>query len=173
MRPDIAISVSVSDVKGVGHSKYLSVTLSSNFTWTEHVSTKINELLGLLRRIKSLLPRSALFFSMTVSFSRSLIMPTLFGGGGGERGNALLMNNLQLLQNKAAKTILDRPFYSSATDTLEALSWLTLMKRRSFHRCLYYSITFINIYVNEISAHSMDLLTNKDVLGYDTLATQR
>ena len=169
MRPDIAISVSVSDVKGVGHSKYLGVTLSSNFTWTEHVSTKINELLGLLRGIKSLLPRSALFFSMTVSFSRSLIMPTLFGG---EKGNAVLMNNLQLLQNKAAKTILDRPFYSSATDTLEALGWLTLMKRRSFHRCLYYSITFIN-FVNEISAHSMDLLTNKDVLGYDTLATQR
>ena len=67
------------------------------------------------------------------------------GGGGGEKGNALLMNNLQLLQNKAAKTILDRPFYSSATDTLEALGWLTLMKRRSFHRCLYYSITFINM----------------------------
>ena len=80
LRPDIAISVSVSDVKGVGHSKYLGVTLLSNFTWTEHVSTKINELLGLLRGIKSLLPRSALFFSMTVSFSRSWIMPTFFAG---------------------------------------------------------------------------------------------
>ena len=142
MRPDIAISVSVSDVKGVGHSKYLGVTLSSNFTWTEHVSTKINELLGLLRRIKSLFPRSA-----SILFYDSLILPVLDYADifCGDKGNAVLMNNLQLLQNKAAKTILDRPFYSSATDTLEALGWLTLMKRRSFHRCLYYSFTFINM----------------------------
>ena len=142
MRPDIAISVSVLDVKGVGHSKYLGVTLSSNFTWTEHVSTKINELLGLLRRIKSLFPRSA-----SILFYDSLILPVLDYADifCGDKGNAVLMNNLQLLQNKAAKTILDRPFYSSATDTLEALGWLTLMKRRSFHRCLYYSFTFINM----------------------------
>ena len=53
------------------------------------------------------------------------------------------MNNLQLLQNKAAKTILDRPFHSSAADALEALGWLTLEKR-------------------------MDLLVNKDIQGYDT-----
>ena len=31
------------------------------------------------------------------------------------------MNNLQLLQNKAAKTVLDHPFHSSAADALEAL----------------------------------------------------
>ena len=54
------------------------------------------------------------------------------------------MNNLQLLQNKAAKTILDRPFHSSAADALEALGWLTLEKR-------------------------MDLLLNKDIQGYDAL----
>ena len=54
------------------------------------------------------------------------------------------MNNLQLLQNKAAKTILDRPFHSSAADALEALGWLTLEKR-------------------------MDLLVNKDIQGYDAL----
>ena len=57
---------------------------------------------------------------------------------------AVLMNNLQLLQNKAAKTILDRPFHSSAADALEALGWLTLEKR-------------------------MDLLVNKDIQGYDAL----
>ena len=67
------------------------------------------------------------FFSLTVSFSRSLIMPTLFGR---DKDNAVLMNNLQLLQNKAAKTISDRPFHSTAADALEALGWLTLEKRR-------------------------------------------
>ena len=67
------------------------------------------------------------FFSLTVSFSRSLIMPTLFGG---DKDNVVLMNNLQLLQSMADKTIVDRPFHSTAADALEALGWLTLEKRR-------------------------------------------
>ena len=87
-------------------------------------------------------------------------MPTLFGR---DEDNAVLMNNLQLLQNKAAKTISDRPFHSTAADALEALGWLTLGKRRLFHLCLY-----VYKRVNKISAHSMDLLANKDVHGYDT-----
>ena len=86
-------------------------------------------------------------------------MPTLFGR---DKDNAVLMNNLQLLQNKAAKTISDRPFHSTAAEALEALGWLTLEKRRLFHLCLY-----VYKRVNEISAHSMDLLANKDVHGYD------
>ena len=84
----------------------------------------------------------------------------------GDKDNAVLINNLKLLQNKAAKTILDRPFrpfHSSATGALEALGWLTLEKRRLFHRCFY-----VYKCVNEISAHSLDLLANKDVHGYDT-----
>ena len=101
---------------------------------------KINQRLGLLERIKSLLSRNAriLFFN---SLILPLIMPTLFWG---DKDNAVLMNNLQLLQNKAAKTILHRPFHSSAADALEALGWLTLEKR-------------------------MDLLVNKDIQGYDAL----
>ena len=48
LRAATATSVSVFDeeVESVGHFKYLGVTLSSNFTWTEqieYVSTKINQ----------------------------------------------------------------------------------------------------------------------------------
>ena len=84
----------------------------------------------------------------------------------GDKDYAVLINNLKLLQNKAAKNILDRPFrpfHSSATGALEALDWLTLEKRRLFHRCFY-----VYKCVSEISAHSLDLLANKDVRGYDT-----
>ena len=64
LRAATATSVSVFDeeVESVEHFKYLGVTLSSNFTWTEqieYVSTKINQRLRLLSRIKSLFPLSA------------------------------------------------------------------------------------------------------------------
>ena len=50
-RAATAISFSVFDkeVEGVRHFKYLGVTLSSNFTWTEHIGyvcTTINQCLG-------------------------------------------------------------------------------------------------------------------------------
>jgi len=55
----------------------------------------------------------------------------------GDKDNAVLMNNLQVLQNKAAKLVLDKPLYSSATDFLNQLDRLNLKHRRHFHRCLY------------------------------------
>ena len=55
----------------------------------------------------------------------------------GDKDDAVLMNNLQVLQNKAAKLVLDKPLYSSATDALDQLGWLNLKQRRHFHRCLY------------------------------------
>ena len=46
------------------------------------------------------------------------------------------MNNLQVLQNKAAKLVLDKPLYSSATDALNQLGWLNinLKQHRHFYR---------------------------------------
>ena len=108
------------EVEGFGHFKYLGVTLSSNSTWTEPIECFNEDKSTLLRRIKSLLPRNGriLFFSS--------LIPLMFDYADivwGDKDNAVLMNNLQLLQNRAAKTILDRPFHSSATDALETLGW--------------------------------------------------
>ena len=103
-----------------------------------NVSRKINQCLGLLRRIKSLLPGNARILVFPALFYPSLIMRTFWEGG---KDNAVLMNNLQLLQNKTAKTILDRPFHSSATYALESLGLLTLKKRRLF----IVTFTFINV----------------------------
>ena len=36
----------------------------------------------------------------------------------GDKNNATIMNDLQIMQNMAAKIILDKPLYSSATDAL-------------------------------------------------------
>ena len=62
----------------------------------------------------------------------SLVMP-LFDYADlvwGDKHNVTLMTSLQVLQNKAAKIILDRPLYSSATHALATLKWVPLEKRR-------------------------------------------
>ena len=90
--------------------------LSSTLTWSDHVeyiSSKINKNLGLLRRIKFYLPYDA-----RLLFYNSLVLPDLVWG---DKDNVSLMNELQILQNKAAKLILDRSLHSSSTDALTVL----------------------------------------------------
>ena len=108
LRAVTAISVSVFDkeVEGIGHFKYLGVTLSSNFTWTEHIELicfhEDKSTLMALRIIKSLVPRSA-----RILFFNSLILPMFdyVDVVWEDKNNAVLIKNLRLLQNKSAKTI--------------------------------------------------------------------
>ena len=48
------------------------------------------------------------------------------------------MDRLQVLENKAAKIILNKPVYSSSTSALASLGWKTLKVRRQFHRSLFF-----------------------------------
>ncbi|EDO26716.1 predicted protein, partial [Nematostella vectensis] len=133
----LSVSISNYNVSNVSNFKYLGVFISSDLTWSEHVeylSGKINQRLGLLRRIKHLLP-----FRARLLYYNSLVLP-LFEYADlvwGDKHNVTIMSNLQILQNKAAKIILDRPLYSSATDALAKLKWLPLEKRRFLRRCVY------------------------------------
>ena len=52
----------------------------------------------------------------------------------GDKNNSNLMDQLQILQNKAAKTILDAPLLSSSTEALSKLHWHPLTHRRFLHR---------------------------------------
>ena len=137
--------------------------LASDFTWSDdvdYVVSKVNQRLGLLRRIKHLLP-----FTAGLLFYNSLLLPVFDYGDlvWGDKNNVTLMNDLQVLQNKAAKIILDRPLYSSATDALVTLKWLNLEQRRSYHCCIY-----IYKCINGLMDHSMNLLTNSDIHYYNT-----
>ena len=54
----------------------------------------------------------------------------------GDKNNKTLMGQLQVLQNKAAKVLLNLPPRSSPTETLDRLDLKTLSKRRYFHCCV-------------------------------------
>ena len=62
----------------------------------------------------------------------------------GERDNKVLMKSLQILQNKVAKVILDRPNRSSISDALATLKWESLEKRRKAHRSSFVKKTLLN-----------------------------
>ena len=91
----------------------------------------MNQRIGLLNRIKHLLPLDA-----RVTLYNALIRP-LFDFADtilGDRDNITLMHDLQVLQNKAAKVILDLPNYASSTDALKTLEWPTLFQECLVHR---------------------------------------
>ena len=91
----------------------------------------MNQRIGLLNRIKHLLPLDA-----RVALYNALIRP-LFDFADtilGDRDNITLMHDLQVLQNKAAKVILDFPNYASSTDALKTLEWPTLFQECLVHR---------------------------------------
>ena len=160
-----ALTVSIQDheVDSINSFKYLGVFISTDFTWTdhvEHIARKINQRLGLLKRVRHLLP-----FKSRLLFYYSIVMP-LFDYADlvwGDKHNVILMNGLQVLQNKAAKIILDKPLYSSASQALETLNWVPLEKRRFQRRCVY-----VYKCLNGLVEHNMTLLTYEDCHSYNT-----
>ena len=154
----MTVSILDHSISNVRSFKYLGIHISSDFTWTdhiEHLTGKINQRLGLLKRITHLLP-----FRARLLFYKSLVMP-LFEYADlvwGDKHNITLMSSLQVLQNKAAKVILNRPLYSSSTEALAVLKWLPLEKRRFQRRC-------VHVYkcINGLINHDMDLI-RQDVL---------
>ena len=78
----------------------------------------MNQRIGLLNRIKHLLSLDA-----RVALYNALIRP-LFDFADtiwGDRDNITLMHDLQVLQNKAAKVILDLPNYASSNTRMAYL----------------------------------------------------
>ena len=115
--------------------------MTSDFTWLDHVEyviSKVNQRLGLLRRIKHLLP-----FQARLLFYNSVILPIFYYADlvWGSKNNVTIMNDQQIMQNKAEKIISDKPLYSSATDALSTLKWLNLGQRADITIAAYTSLS--------------------------------
>ena len=140
-------------------------------TWHDHISTitkKVNQRLGVLRRVKHVLP-----LQVRLTLYNSLVLP-LFDCGDivwGDKNNSTLMENLQTLQNKAAKIILDHHPQSSATDgeALDSLGWKPpLHLRRRFHRC-----TTIFKYWHGFIDFNFHFVGNSSIHNYSTRSRRR
>ena len=88
--------------------------INENLTWTDHIEnlrSKVLQRLGLLRRIKCLLPSD-----IRELFVKSTIIPLLDYADvtWGDKANLTLMKKVQVLQNLAAKIVLDMPRRSNS-----------------------------------------------------------
>ena len=131
---EVSLKIRDKELDRINSYKYLGVIINESLSWADHieyVQGKVSQRLGLLQRIKCLLPRET-----RELFVKTMILPILDYADvvWGDKSNVTLMGNIQLLQNKAAKLILDRPKHSSATEALTQLGWDTMAIRRRFHR---------------------------------------
>ena len=142
---------------------YLGLVIYKNLTWEDHVDhmrNKINQKLGILRRIKSCFQLSA-----RITFLNSYVLPPFDCGDiiWGDRGNATLMAELQILHNKAARLILDLHPRASASNALAKLHWKSLQWRRAEHRAI-----FVYKSINNLFIHSFNFSFNSNFHNYNT-----
>ena len=80
-----------------------------------------------LKRIEHLLPVYARKIYVT-----TMVIPILEYASivWGNKNNKVLMDSIQVLQNRAAKMVLDRAPHSSSTEALEDLNWVNLTTRK-------------------------------------------
>ena len=134
---DIQLSVKNKLLGRVQSFKYLGVVLNEHLTWSDHIDyirSKVSQRLGILRRIKHLLP-----VSTRIIYVNTMVIPIIEYASlvWGDKNNKVLMELLQILQNKAAKLVLDLPICFSGTESLKKLNWKNLYIRRAINRCLW------------------------------------
>ena len=158
---NLTLRIEEDKIEHVGCYKYLGV-ISKTLSWADHVESiqKESQRLGLLHRIKHLLPRHS---RQTVVNLLILLILDYGDLVWGDRDNKTLMDSVQVLHNKAAKLILNLPNRASSSQALSDLNWKPLTARYKFHRMSFvfksfYSQgtanTFLNKYTYEIHNYS-------------------
>ena len=134
---DIAIVANNDQLENVTKFKYLGVIINQYLTWHDHIEqlqSKIAKSIGVLKRIKHLLPVYA-----RMIYESTMVIPIFEYAGiiWGDKNNKVLMDCIQVLQNKAAKLVLDQATHSSSTQALLGLNWMNLSTRRLCNGVFY------------------------------------
>lgn len=124
----VNLKVNGEDIEQVHEIKYLGVKLDSRLNFKSHiayVTSKISKKIGFLKRV-----RKNITVTCAVNIYNTIIKPhfefcstILF------MGNNEDINRLQILQNKAMRTILKSSFYTPIRFMLSCLKWLNVKQR--------------------------------------------
>ena len=160
-----SLVVTVGDVhlEEVQSYKYLGVMININLAWHDHIQfikSKINKKLGLLKRIKNYLPLHSRILFYNSYILRNFDYADIVWG---DRRNETLMSYLQILQNKAARIILDLDYRSSASFALKKLNWKDLKSWRIVNRLL-----FTYKCKNDLFSFNFEITYHQDMHTYNT-----
>jgi hypothetical protein len=160
---EVKLVVQGKQFKQAATTKYLGIKIHENMTWSDHIRdicSKINRRIGILKQVRHILPRQEL-----VTLYNSIVLPLMDYGDliWGDKNNKLLMEDLHIMQNKAAKVILGLPIMYSATEAIHNLQWTPLLERRRRHRC-------VSVYkcLNDLMEVEYNMITNNMVHSYLT-----
>ena len=133
----VALNINSEKLDRVESFQHLGVVIHETLSWADHIDHvchKAYKRIGILRRIKHLLPMAT-----RKLFVKTMILPILYYGDvvWGDKHNQTLMQKIQVTQNTAAKVILDRPKQLSTAEALADLNWKTMSARRRIHRLIF------------------------------------
>ena len=114
--------------------KYLGIVINENISWADHIDFAT-------KKVKSTIWRSAKDFTALPIYARNLFVSVtvlpffdycdIFYG---DKNDKVLIDSLQVLHNKAAKIVLNRPVHSSSAQTLIDLRWINPRVGRRIQR---------------------------------------
>ena len=132
----LTVEIDQEIIERVHTFKYLGMYLDSHLSFNEHIDkvcSKVSQRIGLLRRL-----RHCLTFSIADMLYKTMILPifdycdTVWGTCG-----ATKQRQLQILQNRAARVVLQRRQRDiSIVNLHQTLNWKYLADRRFEHTCI-------------------------------------
>ena len=122
------------NLKDVDQCRYLGVQLSSNMSWSNHISRTVNDankILGVVRRNLSKCDPT-----VKQAAYLALVRPKLeYAASVWDPHQAYLINKLEMVQRRAARFVMnDYAATSSVTSMLNNLQWSSLQQRRRSSR---------------------------------------
>ena len=148
-------------IDNVTQFKHLGVWLDPSLTWKVHINklvTNVNKRLGVLRRVRSVLPQRTLnMLYKTMLLPHFDYCDTVWGSS-----SKLCLTKQDTLQNTAGKLILSLSRRFPTDILLSTLGWQTLSARRTYHitTLMYKSLTsklhpqMCNIFIPAANGHS-------------------
>ena len=132
--PDIMIENE--KLEHVENYKYLGLWMDTNLNWKFHLEkmrNKIKQRTGILRRVRPFIDQK-----LSLMLYNALILP-LFDYCDTVYANCNITEliNLQRLQTRAGKIILQVPYDTSTHEVLNRLQWFYMTERVFYHRCVF------------------------------------
>ncbi len=159
---DPTIELGEGKIKRVKHSKTLGIIIDDQLLWKKQVETtvsKVSKGIGMLRRIKSCVPKRTL-----IKVYNAIILPHFdYCSLVWSNCSEYLLDKLQKMQNRAARIITGRPYDIPTKEIFRELNWQSLHDRWEKNKLMFMH----KVKSNELPASMNNLFQIANNTNYD------